>query len=155
MTLQVKALEKKSSGLDERKMEHALQLKQIVLDTEALKVKNVEVLKDKTNQQKDKTIQQAHQRKLETISFIAKSRQKGKDNDEKRKIVAKQKKFQTGSDSMGLLMGEIRKQTEVNGGCVPNPGTTPIPVVSVSFRCLIVCTILYCINYNPFTYMNR
>jgi hypothetical protein len=99
-----------------------------------LKVKNVEqtkVLKEKTNQQH-------HKRKLQTISFLAKSRQKGKDNDEKRNKIAKKKKFQGGSDQMGLLLGEILKQTETNGGCVPNPGTTPIPLVRVSFCCMFV-----------------
>ena len=115
LTSQVNVFQKKACGLEERKMEHALQLKKLVLDTEALKVKNVEqskVLKDRSNEQD-------HKRKLETISFLAKSRQKTKDNDEKRKSVSKLKKFQGGSDQMGLLLGEIRKQTEVNGGCVP------------------------------------
>jgi hypothetical protein len=154
---QVKAFERKSNSFDERKMEHELELKKIALKTEEMKVQSIE----KTTVLKEKTHQQDHKRKLHGISFLAKARQRGKDNDEKRKNLAKQKKFQGGSDQMGLLLGEIRKQTDVNGGCVPNPGTTPIPLVRVSFR-FVVCLVLllyHCSNYNPFfaytTYINR
>jgi hypothetical protein len=133
---QVSTLERKSSANDERKMEHELELKNLTLKTEALKVKNVQ----QTNFLKDKTNQHDHTRKIQAISFLAKARQRGKDIDEQRKNKAKQKKFQGGADQMGVLMGEIRKQTNVNGGCVPNPGTTPIPVVSFLFRCILFGT---------------
>ena len=99
LTAQVTTFEKRSLDIDKRKMEHVLQLKLIVLETEALKVQKVEqtkVLKDQTNQQE-------HKRKLQTIFFTAKTRQKGKDKDQKRKHIAKQKKFQGGSNQMGLL----------------------------------------------------
>jgi hypothetical protein len=71
-------------------MEHAIQLKRITLETEVLKVQNMEqtkVLKDQTNKQD-------HKRKLHAISFTAKTRKKGKDKDAKWKHIAKQKKFQ-------------------------------------------------------------
>jgi hypothetical protein len=127
LTSQFMALERKSLVIDEHKMEHMLQLKHMVLETELLKVQKLEqtkVLKDQTNHQE-------HKRKLETIQFTAKARQKGKDKDAKRRHCAKQKKFQGGSDQMSLLLGKIRKQNELNGGKVPTPGTTPITGVSL------------------------
>jgi hypothetical protein len=107
-------------------MEHALQLKKLAKETEELKVekfKEMKVLKEKTNCLD-------HQRKLQTIEFTAKRRQEGKENDMKRRQSAKQTKFQGGSDQMGLLHGKLKKQAAGNGGCIPNPGTTPIPLVS-------------------------
>ena len=44
---------------------------------------------------------------------------------------------------MGLLFGEMCKQTEANGGCVPKPGTTPITKVSVLRECLFGTTKLH------------
>jgi hypothetical protein len=102
-----------------------------MLEMEAVKVQKIEqtkVLKDQTNKQD-------HKRKLLAISFTAKNHQKDKDDDAKCKHIAKQKKFQGGSSQMGLLLGEICKQMEVNGGCVPNPGTTSIPLVSFRLEC--------------------
>jgi hypothetical protein len=120
------ALERRAVACDERKMEHALQVKQITFETEALKAKKV----DKVNVFKDQSNHQAHNRKLEAIQVTAQCRKKNKDDDVNRRQKAKEKKFQGGSDQMGLLLGEIRKQNEVHGGCVPNPGTTPVTGVS-------------------------
>jgi hypothetical protein len=53
----------------------------LVLETEALKVQKIE----QTKFLKDQTNQQDHKRKLQVISFTAKTHQKGKDDDQKRK----------------------------------------------------------------------
>jgi hypothetical protein len=66
LTSQFMALERKSLVIDEHKMEHMLQLKHMVLETESLKVQKLEqtkVLKDQTNHQE-------HKRKLEVIQFF-------------------------------------------------------------------------------------
>jgi hypothetical protein len=63
LTSQVMALERKSLVIDERKMEHVLQLNRMVLETDSLKVKKLEqtkVLKVQTNHQE-------HKRKLEAV----------------------------------------------------------------------------------------
>jgi hypothetical protein len=99
---------------------------------------------------KEKTNCLDHQRKLQTIEFTAKTRQEGKENDMKRRQSAKQTKFQGGSDQMGLLHGELKKQAAGNGGCVPNPGTTPIPLVS--FDRAIDCYYFTVSNYYPFLF---
>jgi hypothetical protein len=104
----------------------ALERRAVACETEALKAKKV----DKVNVFKDQSNHQAHNRKLEAIQVTAQCRKKNKDDDVNRRQKAKEKKFQGGSDQMGLLLGEIRKQNEVHGGCVPNPGTTPVTGVS-------------------------
>jgi hypothetical protein len=107
-------------------MEHALQLKKIEMETESIKMQKYQqtkVLKEQTNVLE-------HKRKLKTIAFTARARQSGKAKESKRKLDAKMKKFQGGTDDMGVLHGELRKQNIVNGGCVPNPGTTSLTEVS-------------------------
>jgi hypothetical protein len=97
--LKVAALERKLAVIDERKMEHMLQLKHIVMETEAFKVQKMEqtkILKNQSNHQE-------HKRKLRAIQLTAKTQQKGKDDDVKRHHCVKQKKFQGGSNQMGLL----------------------------------------------------
>ena len=112
--------------IDEKKMDHALRLKIIAKETEELKVLKIEktkILRDKTNDTEFK-------RKLETIEFVASTKKKGKEEDVVRKEKARQGKLKIGSEQMGLLHGELRKQVASNGGTVPNPGTTPLPMVS-------------------------
>jgi hypothetical protein len=133
---QVSALHKKSVVYDERKYQHAIQLKEIELKTESIKngrYEQTKVLKERTNKLE-------HERKLETIEFTARTRQSGKAKDIKRKQQAKLKKYQGGTDNMGVLHGELRKQNTVNGGCVPNPGRTSMTEVSFYFLlCLFYC----------------
>lgn len=122
----IAALVKKSCDIDEKKMDHALRLKILAKETEELKVLKIEhtkILRDKTNDKE-------HKRKLETIEFVASTKKKGKEEDVVRKERARQGKLKIGSEQMGLLHGELRKQVASNGGTVPNPGTTPLPMVS-------------------------
>jgi hypothetical protein len=52
---------------------------------------------------------------------------------------------------MHLLLGKICKQNKVNGGCIPNPGTTPITGLSLQWS--NVCSLLYhCIKLQSFFY---
>lgn len=132
LSLKLGVFAKKSNVNDEKRMEHALQLKRLVKETEELKVRKIEqakVLKEQTNQMD-------HKRKLETIEFTATTRQQGKESELNRKQKAKQGKMQVGADQMGVLHGELRKQVASNGGTVPNPGTTPLPMVSVLQSCM-------------------
>jgi hypothetical protein len=71
-----------------------------------------------------------HDRKLKTIEFTASTHQRGKAKEQKRKEDAKLKRFQGRSEEMGVLHGELRKQNAENGGCIPNPGMTPMSEVS-------------------------
>ena len=126
LSSQVTSLTRRNVEVNERKMEHALQLKKIELETESIKMQKYQqtkVLKERTNVLE-------HERKLKTIAFTARTRQSGKAKETKRKLDAKLKKFQGGTDDMGVLHGELRKQNTVNGGCVPNPGTTSLTEVS-------------------------
>jgi hypothetical protein len=109
-------------------MEHVLQLKQLVIEMEALKVKKLEQSKSKVNKE---TNVLEHKRKLHTIKFVDSStRQKEKENELKRRQLEKQSKLQGGSDSMEVLHDKLCKQVVSNGGIVPNLGTTPLPLVS-------------------------
>jgi hypothetical protein len=65
-------------------------LKQIVLETAALKVKKSEQCKGL----KEKTNMLDHKRKLQAIEFVASTRQKGKESEVKRKHEAKKHKMQ-------------------------------------------------------------
>lgn len=126
LSTQVASLTRKCTEVDERKMEHALQLEKIKMETENIKLRKYQ----QTNVLKEQTNVLEHERKLKTIAFTARTRQSGKAKETKRKLDAKLKKFQGGTDDMGVLHGELRKQNTVNGGCVPNPGTTSLTEVS-------------------------
>jgi hypothetical protein len=130
------ALNRKCIDVSERKMEHALQLKKIEMETGSIKMRKYQqtkVLKERTNVLD-------HERKLKTIEFTAKTRQSSKAKEVKRKQDAKLKKFQGGIDDIGALHGEMCKQNIVNGGCVPSPGTTSL--TEVSFL-LCICLFYY------------
>ena len=147
LTLQVTVFNRRSFELNERKMEHALQLKKIEMETESIKMRKYEqtkVLREQTNLKE-------HERKLKTIEFTARTRQSSKAKEIKRKQDAKLKRFQGGMDDMGVLHGELRKQNIVNGGCVPNPGTTSLTEVSFYLLLGIFYILLY--SYNFFYYI--
>ncbi len=126
LATQVASLTRKCTEVDDRKMEHALQLEKIKMETENIKLRKYQ----QTNVLKEQTNVLEHERKLKTIAFTARTRQSGKAKETKRKLDAKLKKFQGGTDDMGVLHGELRKQNTVNSGCVPNPGTTSLTEVS-------------------------
>ena len=92
--------------IDEKKMEHALQMKMLAKETEEIKVRKFE----STKILRDKTKEREHKRKLETIEFVASTKKKGKEEDVIRKERAKQGKLKIGSEQMGVLHGELRKQ---------------------------------------------
>jgi len=124
----ITAMGKKSMEVDKKKMEHVLQMKMLAKETEEIKVwkfENTKILCDKMNEME-------HKHKLETIEFVATTR--GKEEDVIRKERVKQGKLKIGSKQMGVLHGELRKQVAANGGTVPNPGTTPLPMVSLFNR---------------------
>jgi hypothetical protein len=127
LTSQVTSLGRRCVEVDDRKHEQALEIKKIVRETEAIKMRKFEqgnVLKEQMNVRD-------HERKLETIEHTHSHRARGKAKDHKRKEDVKKKKAQGGCDELGILHGELRKQNTVNGGCVPNPGTTSISDVSL------------------------
>ena len=147
LSSQVAILTRRSVEVNERKMEHALQLKKIEMETESIKMQKYQqtkVLKEQTNVLE-------HERKLKMIAFTARTRQSGKARESKRKLDAKMKKFQGGTDDMGVLHGELRKQNTVNGGCVPNPGTTSLTEVSLFF--VTTMSILLCTNNSFYVYL--
>jgi hypothetical protein len=127
LTTQVKSLGRRCVVVDERKHEQALQLKLIAKETETIKMRKFEqakVLKEKSNVLD-------HERKLKTIEHTHSHRSRVKAKDHKRKQDEKKLKVQGGANEMGILHGELRKQSSVNGGCVPNPGTTSMSDVSL------------------------
>jgi hypothetical protein len=136
LTSQMTALNRKCVDVNECKIiEHALQLKMIKMETESIKMhkyQQTKVLKEQMNMLD-------HKRKLKMIEFTMKTRQTSKTKEVKRKQDTKLKKFQGGTDDMGVLHGELHQQNTMNWGCVPNPGTTSL--TEVSFY------LLYCVYF--------
>jgi hypothetical protein len=102
-------------------------MKQIAKEMKASKVRNyaqTKALKEKMNVME-------HKRKLAIIQYTPLTRKKGKEDELKWKQEGKKNKFQGGSNQIvGVLHGELQKQAMANGGYVPNPGTTILPLVS-------------------------
>jgi septal ring factor EnvC (AmiA/AmiB activator) len=122
----VTGLQKKKTDFDHSKHEHTLEMRRLANEKEQLKERKTE----NSNALKEKTNNILHKRKLATMEFAATQREMAKVQESARKQKAKQAKFNHGSDQMGVLHGELRKQVASNGGTVPNPGTTPLGSVS-------------------------
>ena len=89
MYSKITAMGKKSMEVNEKKMEHVLQMKMLAKEMEEIKVwkfENTKILCDKMNEME-------HKRKLDTIEFVATTRKKGKEEDVIRKERVKQGKL--------------------------------------------------------------
>ncbi len=104
LSTQVASLTRKCTEVDERKMEHALQLEKIKMETENIKLRKYQ----QTKVLKEQTKVLEHERKFKTIAFTARTRQSGKAKETKRKLDDNLKTFQGGTDDTVFLHGELR-----------------------------------------------